>query len=289
MTRVAIAILSVSLLILPSSADAQRRRRQAPAVPTDPLQAAEQAYGEIDFERTLEHASTALQAGGHAPDRLARIYMLLGVSAAALGDPDGARDFFQRMLAVDGDAELDDTVPPRLRSPYLEARGIVSARPEQLGVEVGLARAQSAVRVALTDPFQMARTLRVHARIGGMVEFTTVESEAMAEVIAPLPGADEAEHVEYWVEVLDPYGNQLVVAGSEFEPRSVGRVVVAGGGPGPGSGAPVTPHEPSIAEEPLFWIAILGGAAVIGAAVGIGVGVDAASHVPLQTGVRFGD
>ena len=84
MTRIAIAILSVSLLILPSSADAQRRRRQAPAEPTDPLQAAEQAYGEIDFERTLEHASTALQAGGHAADRLARIYMLLGVSAAAL-------------------------------------------------------------------------------------------------------------------------------------------------------------------------------------------------------------
>lgn len=287
MTRLAIAVLAAVLLVIPSAADAQRRRRQAEE-PTDPLQAAEQAYAEIDFERTLEHAGEALQAGHQPPDRLARIYQLLGVSAAALGDPDGARDFFQRMLAIDADAELDDTVPPRLRAPYLEARGIVSARSDRLAVEVGLARAQASVRVALTDPFQMARTLRVHARIEGAVEFTTIESEAMAEVLAPLPGADTADRIEYWVEVIDPYDNQLLLAGSEFEPRTVGRPAVAVVEGGVGGGGPVTPHQPSIAEEPLFWVALIGGVAVVGAAIGIGVGVDAASHVPVQTGVRFG-
>lgn len=288
-----LAALALAALTLASaSAEAQRRGRRAVAEPTDPLQAAEQAYVEVDFERTLEHASEALQAGAHTPDRLVRIYQLLGVSAAALGDPDGARDFFQRMLAVDPDATLDDTVPPRLRAPYLEARGIVTARPDQLGIQVGLARAQAAVRVALTDPFQMARTLRVHARLERQVEYTTVEADAQAEVLAPLPGSDTADRVEYWVEVLDPYGNQLVMVGTEFEPRTVGRIAIAGGGgggAGGGTGAGAGGGQGgggNVLEDPLFWI-IAGGVVLVTGAVVTGVLVDQASHVPLQTGVSF--
>lgn len=275
----------VTVLSSVSTADAQRRRRdrerEPVEQPADPLQAAEQAYVEVDFEATLEHASAALQTGGRPPDRLARIYQLLGVSAAALGDPDGARDFFQRMLAVDPDATLDDTVPPRLRAPFLEARGVISARTDQLGVEVALDRARGALRVLLTDPFDMARMLRVHARLEGDTDFTTVEEEAEPQVIAPLTGANEADRIEYWVEILDPYGNQLAVEGSDFEPRTVGRVAVAGG-PGPG------PNESggNIFEDPLFWVIGVGAVLVIGGVV-TGILVDQASHVPVQTGVSF--
>ncbi|WP_053238609.1 hypothetical protein [Sandaracinus amylolyticus] len=287
-TFVAVALL-IGVVISASSADAQRRRRGSE--PVDPLTAAEQAYTEVDFEQTLEHAGAALQAGGHTPDRLVRIYMLLGVSAAALGDAEGARDFFQRMLAVDPEAQLDDTVPPRLRAPYLEARGIVSARPEQLGVEVGIARAQSAIRVALIDPFQMARTVRVHARIEGQVQYTDVEAEAEAEVLAPLDGAANADRIEYWVEVLDPYGNQVVLVGSEFEPRTVGRVaavaVPGGGGGGAGGGGAQEGGGGSILEDPLFWI-ISAGVVLVAGGVVAGVLIDQSSHVPVQTGVSFG-
>ena len=287
--RTIVALLAAALVLASASdADAQRRRR---GEPVDPLTAAEQAYTDVDFERTLEHAGTALQAGGQAPDRLVRIYQLLGVSAAALGDQDGARDFFQRMLAIDPDATLDDTVPPRLRAPYLEARGIVGARPERLGVEVGIDRAESAVRVELTDPFQMARTVRVHARLEGQVEFTSTESEAMAEVVAPLPGADTADRIEYWIELLDPYGNRLASVGTEFAPRTVGRVAVVGAAPGAGATTEPTAATDegggSIVEDPLFWI-ITGGAVLVVGGVVAGVLIDQASHVPVQTGVSFG-
>lgn len=285
-----IAVVLFAVLAVASSADAQRRRR-APPTPTDPLQAAEQAYVDVDFESTLEHASSALQAGGHGPDRLARIYQLLGVSAAALGDPDGARDFFERMLAIDPDATLDDTVPPRLRAPFLEARGVVSARTDELGAQVGIDRAQSAVRVELTDPFGMARTVRVHARLEGGAEYTSAEGESAGEVLMPLPGADTADRVEYWVEVLDPYNNQLAILGSEFEPRTVGRIATGGGGggagAGPGAGGTDAGGGTSIVEEPAFWIIAVGVVLVAGA-VTTGVLVDQASHVPVQTGVSFG-
>ena len=160
------------------------------------LQQAEQAYLEVDFERTQARAGDALAAGGHSPAQLVRIYQLLGVSAAALGDTQQAHDYFVRMLAIDPEGRLDDTVPPRLRAPFLEARGVVSARTERLSADVGLARAQSSVRVALVDPFEVARRVRVHARIEGQVEFTTVEAAAAPEVMATLEGSGNADRVE---------------------------------------------------------------------------------------------
>ncbi len=275
------SIVSITLHV--SSVEAQRPRR-LPVETIDPLEAAERAYLEVDFEQTLEHASAALQAGGHEPDRLGRIYELLGVSAAALGDVDGAREFFERMLAVDPDATPDDTVPPRLRAPYLEARGTISARSDQLGVEVGLDRVRAAVRVALRDPFNMARLIRVHARLEGSAEYTSLESRAQPEVFAPLPGSDTADRVEYWVEVLDAYGNKLLATGSEFQPRTIGRLAASGGS---SAGAVADSGGSNIFEDPLFWI-IAGGAVLVTGGVITGVLVDEASRIPVRTGVSFG-
>ena len=103
------------------------------------------------------------------------------------------------------------------------------------------------------------------------------------------PGLDR---VEYWLECLDSHGNQLLLLGSEFEPRVVGRIASVaatggggdggggGGGDGGGGGA-------GIFGEPVFWI-IVGGVVLVGAGIGIGFAVDSQSHVGLATGVRFG-
>jgi hypothetical protein len=246
------------------------------------LARAEQAYLDVDFDGTLSAAQEALREGGHTPAQLVRIYELLGVSSAAVGESERARDFFVRMLAIDMSADLDDTVPPRLRAPFLEARGIVTSRPERLGAEVGLARVQSALHVALTDPFQLGRTLRVHARLEGTLEFATREEAAQPVMFARLDGAATADRVEYWVELVDPFGNQILVLGTEFEPRVVGRVATAppGGGGGGGGGGDIT-------SEPWFWIVV--GVVVVGGGVTAGVILgDQASRLELRTGVTIG-
>jgi hypothetical protein len=245
---------------------------------------AEQAFLDVDFDGTLAAAQEALREGGHTPPQLVRIYQLLGVSSAAVGESERARDFFVRMLAIDPAADLDDTVPPRLRAPFLEARGIVTSRPERLGAEVGLARSQSAVHVALTDPFQLGRTIRVHARLEGTLEFSTREEAAQPVVFARLDGAASADRVEYWVELVDPFGNQILLLGSEFEPRIVGRAVPAqggGGGGGRGGGGG------DLLSEPWLWIVI--GVVVVGAGVTTGIVLgDQASQLQLHTGVSIG-
>jgi hypothetical protein len=248
------------------------------------LARAEQSYLDVDFDGTLSAAQEALREGGHTPAQLVRIYELLGVSSAAVGENERARDFFVRMLAIDMSADLDDTVPPRLRAPFLEARGIVTSRPARLGAEVGLARVQSALHVALTDPFQLGRTLRVHARLEGTLEFATREEAAQPVMFARLDGAATADRVEYWVELVDPFGNQILVLGTEFEPRVVGRVSTAPGGGGGGAGGG---GGGDIASEPWLWIVI--GVVVVGGGVTAGVILgDQASRLELRTGVTIG-
>lgn len=265
---------------------AQAAAQAAPPPPpahVDALARAEQAYLDVDFEGTLGAAQEALREGGHTPAQLVRIYELLGVSSAAVGEAERARDFFVRMLAIDASANVDDTVPPRLRAPFLEARGTVTSRPERLGAEVGLARTQSALHVALTDPFQLGRTLRVHARLEGTLEFTTRDEAAQSATFARLDGAANADRVEYWIELVDPFGNQVMVLGSEFEPRVVGRVATTGGGDGGGGGS----GGGDVFSEPWFWIVV--GAVVVGAGVTAGIVLgQEASRLELRTGVTIG-
>ena len=264
----------------PATASAQRDRGRTEAPPPPalpPLAQAEQAYLDVDFSAALVAAQAALREGGHTPEELVRIYQLLGVCSASEGLAERARDYFLRMLAINPETELDDTVPPRLRAPFLEARGIVTARPQRLGAEVGIARAQSAVHISLVDPFQMGQTLIVHARIEGGLEFTTSEERPRASLDVRLAGSDSADRIEYWLELKDPFGNQVLVMGSEFEPRVVGRMSVAGAGAATNTGG-------NVLEEPWLWIVV--GVVVVGGAVTAGVLGDQANRVELRTRVR---
>jgi hypothetical protein len=260
----------------------------APVSAQGPLVDAEEAYLEVDFERTLSEAQSAIDSGDLGPSELARAYELLGVSAAALGDADTARDCFLRMLSIDETRQLDDTVPPRLRAPFMEARGELIARADSLSVEVVLARAYSALRITLDDPFEMIQGIRLHVRVeGGDGAWTIVEEDYEPEIMAGYARAAAADRLEYWLEVLDPRGNRILVRGSEFEPEVVGRPVpAAAGGGGTGEGPAPTGGGTSIAEEPAFWI-VLGSVVLVGAGIGIGFGVDAASRVSLVTQVSF--
>lgn len=288
-----VSALTLAALVMsalaPSHAEAQRRRRRAaePEEELAPLAAAERAYASGELDTVTEHAITALSEGGHAPRDLVRIYFLLGVCATVFGDPDGARDFYQRMLAIDASATLDDTVSPRDRAPYLEARGIVTARPERLAVTGSFVRSRGAVRLLLSDPFSMAHAVRVHARLEGATDFVVSDHDVQADetshdVVAEVAGAAEAERVEYFAEVLDEYGNQLLVEGDPIEPRVVGLVAGADA-----ALAAEASSGGSVFEDPAFWI-IAGGALLVIGGVVTGVAIDQSGRVSVRATVSAG-
>lgn len=251
---------------------------------------ADAAYGEVDFERARTLAEQAIQAGGLSPQELVHAYQLVGVSASALGDAAASRQAFLLMVEIDPDARLDDTVPPRLRAPFLEARGMAGSHHGRLAAEVQLARAYSALRITLTDPFDIVTQVRLHARVEGQVEFSTTEHEPADEIMARASGASSADRMEYWLEALDEHGNRVLMLGSEFEPRVVGRIATAGGAGGTGGSEGSEGGGgggPGVFGEPVFWI-IVGAVVAVGAGVGVGFAIDAQNHVQLGTGVRFG-
>lgn len=278
--------IALALVLAPATAEAQTA--------SELLDQAEQAYSNVDFEATRAAATQAIDAGGLSPTQLVHAYQLVGVSDAALGDNPAAREAFVMMVSIDPDVRLDDTVPPRLRAPFLEARGTVSSRA-RLGAEVQLARAYGSLRIALSDPRELVTQVRLHYRVEGQVEFTTSEHEPDEEIMARATGAASADRMEYWLECLDEHGNQLLVLGTEYEPRVVGRTAAAasgggGGGGGDddgGSGGGGGDGGPGIFGEPVFWI-IVGSVVLVGAGIGVGFAVDSQNHVGLSTGVRFG-
>src|SRR5262245_51490176 len=111
--------LGLSLVLASATARAEEQ---------SPLARAEAAYVAVDFESTQSLAKDALVAGGNDPTSTLRIYTLLGISAAAMGDEAAAREAFRQVVALDPLGHLDKTLSPKIRSPYLDVRGEVTAR-----------------------------------------------------------------------------------------------------------------------------------------------------------------
>lgn len=246
----------------------------------DELRQAEQAYLRVDFEATLQHARSALEEGGRSRNELTRIYQLQGISAAALGREEDARDAYVRMLALDPGHEMDRNLAPRLRGPFLEARGYWTAQSDRLEAQVVLAREEGGLRVSVSDPLDMAGAVVLRARPAGAASWSETRVPAVGHQLVPIPGAAEATQVEYALEVLDAHGNRIVEQGTVGAPRTVGRAGLTASGP-----VREEPEGDSILASPIFWT--IAGAIVVGATIGIAVAASDTS-VGAQTDVSIG-
>jgi hypothetical protein len=209
---------------------------------------------------------------------MVRIYEFVGMAAAALENADLARDAYTRLLALDPDFQLDEGLSPRFREPFLEARGYWAAQSDRLAAQVILARARGALRVDLTDPLAMGRTLRVLSRLEGEDEYHEAELPSAPQTYVEIPRFSEASRVEYVVQVLDGHGNRLVEIGNEDAPEVAGRAA---------AGQDVETEPPSRAW---IWAVIGVGAAVVVASVvatGVVLGIQS-GEVGFRTTVDLG-
>lgn len=183
----------------------------------DPLDQAEQAYLDVDFARTRELAQQALSRGGYGRADLVRIYRLLGVAAAALGDEAASRDAYVRMLALDPAAELPGNLSPRLLQPLMEARGQWTARQGQFALEARRLRGARGIELSLEDPLGMAARVIVFARARGR-ETQRIELTAEPTSVVRVPDLTAEDDIEYYAHVVDSNGNRLIELGTEVEP-----------------------------------------------------------------------
>lgn len=216
MNKPALALLALSLFFSGSALAEPEARHSA-------LAAAERAYQDVDFPSTREQAERALEAGGGTPEETARLHVLLGISAAALGDAETAKPHFVAALALDPTLRLDKNLSPKIRDPYLEAQGFWSTASERLGLRATPSGDGTHLVVRLQDPASLVSKLELRVGPVGAREHTQLLRDPAPETRFSVPPRLAERDYEYELRALDRFGNVLSERGSDADPELVQR------------------------------------------------------------------
>lgn len=253
-------LLAASLL---TNATTSRAEEHDALTATTGLAAAEQAYQDVDFATMHDQATRALATGGATRDETARLYVLDGISAAALGEDVEAKRAFVAALAVDPTLKLDRNLSPKIRGPYLEAQGYWGAYPERLGLTARVGADGAHLSVEIVDPGHLVGKVALHARTAGGTEYAETTADAGHVVRFDLPEDARHQGTEYFVSALDANRNALAELGSEGEPR------IARAAPEERATESAAEPAPSAQRRSYLLPAVFGGAGLVALGVGI--------------------
>jgi hypothetical protein len=217
-------ICCAGAMLLGSLSLAASARAQADAS----LSEVRKAYADVDYERTRSLAAAAIRRGGSDRASTSELYLLWATAAAAVDKTDEARQAFTYALAANPELKLDRNLSPKIRAPYLEARGAMAGADDKPPLDVTVRPRKQELELALHDILQVAASLVVSTRAGEGTPFSRRRFEAAATRRVPKPVGSE---LQFFVQVLDRYGNVLFDLGTEEEPQRL--VQVTSERPGP--------------------------------------------------------
>lgn len=142
-----LAVLLALALALPVVAVPGVARADNPSVAE-----AREAIDEIRYDDARELLVQALKQGGNRPEELVEIYRLSGATAAVLGPPELAEQYYRRMLALAPDATLPADASPRLRDPFVAAQAYMAV---QQRFSARATRTAQGIAVSIVDPLHM--------------------------------------------------------------------------------------------------------------------------------------
>jgi hypothetical protein len=194
------------------------------------LAATEEAYRQVDFEKTRELARAALRRGGHGPGDTKRLYALAGIAAAALESDADARAAFRRVLAIDPATRLEQNLSPKLRAPYLEARGALAVAGDGGALEASLERKDAGFVIELRDANGIAHEVALVVTTGGHDGTRTLRFEPRPRTIVG-PEARLPKRFGYVLSARDEHDNRLFEVRGQVAPPApppAARDVLAG-------------------------------------------------------------
>src|SRR6478609_1470555 len=203
------------------------------------LAEAERAYQSVDFPATHAAAKKAIEAGGADREQTARLYVLLGISAAAQGDAEEAKTDFLVALAVKPSLKLDKGLSPKVRDPYLEAQGYWGASSERLALNAKPGSDAQHLIIQLSDPARLVSKVELRIAAAGSATRPSFELAAAPSTRFKLPAALRGHSYEYTLRAFDRFGNVLAEHGSDADPELVRAPVMQ-----PGQASPATPPAP---------------------------------------------
>ncbi|MFT3713485.1 MAG: hypothetical protein QM817_37995 [Archangium sp.] len=135
-----------------------------------PLQDAKRLVEDLEYAPALKLLDQLEKTEGNDAEALREIWLLQGISYGTLGKDAKTRDAFRKLLVVFPDTKLPADLPPRVRTPFFEAKewasssGNLSVTPNAT-VEGGKV---TSLEVKLgPDVLRLARTARFHVKVDG--------------------------------------------------------------------------------------------------------------------------
>ena len=212
------------------------------------LRQADQAADEFEFAKGLDLARRALEAGTAGPELVWHVHQSLAQMAASAGYADAAVDSFTRALELHPTLELPAHASPRLTGPFQKAR------ERNSGARLR-ARAQSSrgfdgsvtTRVDVQDDHEhLVEGGRLFLREGAQLRSVKLAWAEGLNVAWPCP----TETCQYYVALVDAYGNELLWLGSPTELLST-EAVAAKIPPPVAAWVRTTPTATTVALKPL--------------------------------------
>lgn len=259
----------------------------AAAASVPKVEEARKLIDDLELEAALKALDAADKTEGNSRATVLEILTLQGVAFGTLGKDAKTRDSFRKLLLLDPDAKLPGDLPPRVRTPFFEAKewassnGPLAATP---GAELGEGLVRAVKLTMERDVLRLARLARFHLKIDGadqLVEVPFTGGKAVANV--------GKTGLTWWAEVLSERKGVLFAVASASAPRSEST------GVNPAAAA-VTPP-PTVAQGPVAgaWRRptgfVLVGAGAVAAGIGVALGLganDARSKVTAATRDELG-
>jgi hypothetical protein len=232
----------------------------AQAAPASKLADARKLVDDLDYEGALKALDGAEKTEGNDRATLAEIYTLQGIAWGTLGKEAKTRDAFRKLLLIAPEATLPPDLPPRVRTPFFEAKDWASTNGPLLAVasaELSEGNVRSVKVLIEKDVLRLARSVRFHLKSDGADQ--TTDAPLAANQAVALVGKPS---VRWWAEVLNERGGVVHEVGSAQKPREDAAVSALGAAPLESS-APVSGD----------WRRPMGIAVAAAGAVAAGVGV----------------
>lgn len=242
----------------------------APAAVPPRLVEARKLIDDLEMDSALKALDAADKSEGNDRATVLEILQLQGIAFGTLGKEAKTRDSFRKLLVLDPSATLPKDLPPRVRTPFFEAREWAATNGPLtvtggVNLEGGLVQA---VKVLVDkDLLRLARIARFHLDLEGKKSIVDVPITAgKAETPVQKVG------VSWWAEVLSDRKGVLFTVASEDKPRRDGEVQAPVAVTGPlqvETSAPV----PGGWRRPTGFVLL--GAGAVAAGIGVVLGVQA--------------
>lgn len=189
----------------------------AGAAPPPPVAEARKLIDDLELDAALRALEVAEKAEGNDRAALQDIFTLQGVAYGLLGKEAKTRDSFRKLLMIAPNATLATDLPPRVRTPFFEAKdwastnGPLTAVP---GVELGDGLVRAVKVTVEKDVLRLARSVRFHFKVNSLEQTLDVPLTA-GRAQTPVGKATAT----WWAEVLSERGGVLVEVASAEKPR----------------------------------------------------------------------